>query len=646
MNRISTKKLLPLLLLGLVISCSQTEKGDSENRVEKLPNSSKVHIPEWLKLNVDEALPKTGLNVWVPTNSLASSSLIRVPRYPRKFNTKELTENPALKDFEIRPIEGSIVHEISAVRNEQISFQVALAARENATLVDAKITDLVSDTGTILIDSNIRVRTVKYLSVERARSEFVWSPKQEDIIGAGVSGDMAPNVVGDPLIEMDTLEVAPYSAQPIWFTVEIPKETEIGPYTGAITIKTKEFETVTIPLKIMVSAIDLPDPVDYKFNLDLWINPSAIAEEYGLDHWSEEHWQLIKTYLKDYASRGGKNITTTITHEPWQKPWIGNTAHPQSKFGYRSMIEWSKTQDGDWNFDYSVFDTYVDLATEVGITGAINSYSLTPFRTKQKIHYRDESTQTRKVLELDLKDEAYETLWTAFLKNFSAHLIEKKWFDRTYLGFDEKPETDLKTIMKIIENAAPEFLERIIIAGHPEATTHAQNLSISYMFFPGQELEKKALVPVIPTILKRNEADKQTTFYLCAEPAHPNTLTYSPAIESRLIPWLALKYKTDGYLRWSYNNWTSDTFNEPVFLHSQGDDYYVYPGENGPISSIRWELLKEGIEDYELLRLSEEENKILNADLEKSIELATRNEDGRRKETNDMINARKLILKK
>lgn len=644
MKGILPKKLIILILSSLVTACNLSEKQGSETRVKDLAN--KEDIPEWLKLNVDEALPNKGLNVWIPTNNLASSSLVRVPKYPRRFTDIEFENNPALRDFEIIAIGDLSLHDITTVRNEQASFQVALGARKNVTLLNAEIGNLVSKNGAAINSTNIRSRYVKFLNVERARSEFVWSPKQENIIGEGVSGDMTPNVVGDPLMEMDTLNIEAYSAQPIWFTIKIPRETQIGSYKGLITIQTKEFSPVTIPITIIVKDIELPNSIDYKFNLDLWINPSAIAEHYNLEHWSEKHWNLIKTYLKDYAAKGGKNITTTITHEPWQKPWIGSSTHPQSEFGYRSMIEWTKTKKGDWAFDYSIFDTYVELAEKVGISGAINSYSLTPFRTSQKILYKDESSKEQKILEVDINDSEYKEIWVAFLKNFKLHLIKKNWFERTYLGFDEKPESDLRTIKKIIEEAAPEFLSRVIIAGHPEATSHAQNLSISYMFFPGQKLEKKALVPVLPTILERNEAGKQTTFYLCAEPAHPNTLTYSPAVEAQLIPWLALKYKTDGYLRWAYNNWTSDTFNKPVFLHSQGDDYYVYPGKNGPISSIRWELLKEGIEDYELYRLREQGGEISNIDLEASVELATRNEDGRRKKTSDMIEARRLILKK
>lgn len=388
----------------------------------------------------------------------------------------------------------------------------------------------------------------------------------------------------------------------------------------------------------------IPNPVDYKFHLDMWFNPSAIADYYKIDHWSSEHWLLIEKYLKEYASRGGKNITTTITHEPWHKPWLKGVSRSQIAFGYKSMINWSKNLNGEWEFDYKIFDKYVDLASKIGINGQINAFSLTPFHSNQKIHFFDESSQSNKLLTLNIGDEVYEEVWATFLKKFSIHLKKKKLFERIYLAFDEKPEEQMKLVRNIIKNSSPEFLNKTVISGHPEVGENSNNFSISYMFFPEQPLERGAAVPVLPTIEERIREGRKTTFYLCAEPAHPNTLTYSPAIEGQLIPWLALKYNTDGYLRWSFNNWTKDPFKKPVFIHSQGDDYQIYPGEKGPISSIRWELLKEGIEDFELFKVIKEGENISEETLQDAIDLATRNQDGRYKNSEDLVRAKNLIL--
>lgn len=636
------KKIVLVLLILVGFNC--TNKVQVKKSSEMVSLDDIETVPEWLNLNVDEVFKEDSLNIWVPTGNFQTSSLIRVPRFPRKYSEEELNSNKALKSFEITNLQTNQVLKLNAVKNEQVSAQIACGSKYNISSLKVAVEDLKTSNGNVIAKENIQIRYVKYVPVQRARSEYVWSPKLEEIIGEGVSGTMAPNVVGDPLLEMEAVNVPAYRAQPIWITFKIPKNSSSGDYKGKISISSNEYTSREYKIELQVHNQQLPDTEDYKFNLDLWLNPSAIADFYKMEHWSEPHWAMISKYLKDYASRGGKNIATTITHEPWHKPWLNNTTRSQIAFGYRSMIQWTKNLNGDWEFDYTVFDRYVEMATKLGIDEAINAFSMTPFHTKQKMHYFNEKTKSYEEIELDIKDEEYKVLWSTFLVNFKAHLQTKKLFERTYLGFDEKSEEDMIILHDIIKGSVPEFLDKILIAGHPEAGQHASNLSISYMFFPEQPLEKRAIVPVLPTIDERQANGKKTTFYLCAEPNHPNTLTYSPAIESQLIPWLALKYNTDGYLRWAYNNWTKKPFKNPVFLHNQGDDYYVYPGKEGPISSIRWELLKEGIEDFELFKVVKEAGSVSENNLQKAIELAVRNEDGRYKSTDDFIIARNLLF--
>jgi hypothetical protein len=106
-----------------------------------------------------------------------------------------------------------------------------------------------------------------------------------------------------------------------------------------------------------------------------------------------------------------------------------------------------------------------------------------------------------------------------------------------------------------------------------------------------------------------------------------------------MIPWLSAFYKLDGYLRWAYNSWPDkDPYNRPIFNFIQGDDYYIYPGKEGPVSSIRWELLKEGIEDYELLKA------LNSSQRDQAIEVAIRNRDGRKKCVSDFEDARRILL--
>ncbi|MCP3933562.1 MAG: DUF4091 domain-containing protein [Bacteroidetes bacterium] len=77
--------------------------------------------------------------------------------------------------------------------------------------------------------------------------------------------------------------------------------------------------------------------------------------------------------------------------------------------------------------------------------------------------------------------------------------------------------------------------------------------------------------------------------------------------------WGAAHYNTFGYLHWGLNQFYGDPFEQSVIHHPSpvasannflpaGDTHVVYPGKEGPLSSIRFEAHRIGIEDYELLQ--------------------------------------------
>jgi hypothetical protein len=60
----------------------------------------------------------------------------------------------------------------------------------------------------------------------------------------------------------------------------------------------------------------------------------------------------------------------------------------------------------------------------------------------------------------------------------------------------------------------------------------------------------------------------------------------------------------DGFLRWAYNSWPEDPVMDSRYIKwPAGDTYLVYPGAR---SSVRFERLREGIQDYEKIRILRE----------------------------------------
>ncbi|NOY79793.1 MAG: DUF4091 domain-containing protein [Kiritimatiellaeota bacterium] len=75
----------------------------------------------------------------------------------------------------------------------------------------------------------------------------------------------------------------------------------------------------------------------------------------------------------------------------------------------------------------------------------------------------------------------------------------------------------------------------------------------------------------------------------------------SPYEYHRLKPWQAAALRLDGVCYWAYNSWRGDPWND--FDGPIADCGVIYPGVDRPISSRRWEATREGVEDWQLLRL-------------------------------------------
>ncbi|MEB3374360.1 DUF6067 family protein [Bacteroides sp. CR5/BHMF/2] len=146
------------------------------------------------------------------------------------------------------------------------------------------------------------------MPVERARSEYTWTARQEDVYGEEVSGTGSPDVVADPLMELEAVDVPAYRAQPVWFTVEIPESATPDIYRGKLVIHTDQYQEVALNLAVNVLEPTLPAPKDYSFFLDLWFNPNAIAVEKGVEPWSEKHWELIDPIWKIWRQEERKRL--------------------------------------------------------------------------------------------------------------------------------------------------------------------------------------------------------------------------------------------------------------------------------------------------------------------------------------------------
>ena len=114
---------------------------------------------------------------------------------------------------------------------------------------------------------------------------------------------------------------------------------------------------------------------------------------------------------------------------------------------------------------------------------------------------------------------------------------------------------------------------------------------------------------------QRQQAGEEVWFYTCVFPQgeYANRFIEQPLLKTRLLHWINFRYGMSGYLHWGYNFWRDDPFRKlaigvegGALLLPAGDSWLVYPGKDGPLDSIRFEAMRDGIVDHELLsRLAE-----------------------------------------
>jgi hypothetical protein len=118
-----------------------------------------------------------------------------------------------------------------------------------------------------------------------------------------------------------------------------------------------------------------------------------------------------------------------------------------------------------------------------------------------------------------------------------------------------------------------------------------------------------------------------------------------------LLGWAGALFRLDGFLHWGLNHYRKDQdpFQMSVLPHHgggknslpPGDTHIVYPGTDGPWSSLRLEAHREGFEDHELLRRLQQSNPRRAAQV---TAMAIRGFDRYVKDVNRFREARRALL--
>ncbi|MBR2638090.1 MAG: DUF4091 domain-containing protein [Bacteroidaceae bacterium] len=475
------------------------------------------------------------------------------------------TRYPVEKDANIKTVS---VNSATAWRGERVNFQLLVTNGASDMQVHYTFSDL--KCGKSIIPAANVV------------GGFVQPVITDKFTGCGLHDVEANgcNLSADRITNDATTLLDANTSRGLWLTVQVPADIKPGSYTGSVTV-TAAGKSIKRNYTIKVLSRTLPEPSQWRFHLDFWQNPYAVARVHNVELWSPKHFELLRPYMQKLASAGQKVITATLTH----KPWNGQT---YDAFG--SMVTWVRKADGTWWYDFTIFDKWVEFMMDCGIDKEITCFSMIPWRLA--FRYYDQATDSHKEMNCAPGEDAYAEFWGGMLKEFAAHLKEKGWFEKTYISMDERSLEQMQAAIKVIKDYAPGM--KISMAGlyHPEIEADITDYCLDIETY-------KSYTPEL--IARRRSEGKISTYYTCCSAEYPNLFTFTDPADAEFIALEALARDLDGYLRWAYNSWTVEPEKDSRFTAwPAGDTYVIYPYS---VSSIRWERLVQGIQQFEKYKI-------------------------------------------
>ena len=378
----------------------------------------------------------------------------------------------------------------------------------------------------------------------------------------------------DPLLPVDgPMRIEPGRHHPFWVSLYVPEGAVAGTYELELKVTAGGKTFVTVPIRLRVFDFVLPEE-------------PAVRTAYGLNYGSVCQWQGIESDA-DKRKVADLYLDNFMRHRvsPYDPLWPAR---------YEVAIDGKQIE-----IDFAAFDAAAKRTLDARhFTGFNYGWGATSVPATLGGHERF--------------SPEYNRLHQLVHNGVCAHLARHGWLDKAYVYWlDEPTEEQYDHVvkgMKLLRAAHPD-LQRLLTE-QPEEPLYGHVdiwVPVLSQYDRTQDLCKE-----------RQELGEEVWWYVCCGPKapYPNNFTDHPAITHRIRFWMLWKHGVDGSLYWSTTYWRTNPWEDAASIPpnggfwGNGDGYLLFPPVreksaepvvSGPIDTIRWELIREGLEDVEWL---------------------------------------------
>ena len=466
---------------------------------------------------------------------------------------------------------------LDAARGGRVSFQVAVRTAEQPIEIGLAVDAPVEFHG--------RVRRIGYAPMAHLNT----GNRTSEIEGAG----FIPGLVPDPLYLENTCIAGPSETNAFWVDLTVSPQTKPGSATVLVHVKAGDSTTVDCKVEVVIHKAVLPERHD--FPVTHWFYCDALSDFYKVEPFGEAFWPILEKYVRDLVQHGND-----VMHTPVFTPSTDGVKKPTQ------LLRVERVGD-EYKFDWRYVQRFIELAKRCGIKRYEWAHFFTQWGCQHAIRiYEGNPVHEELLWPADTAATApvYRRFLAQFIPELESFLDREGIREFSYFHISDEPHGDealanYRAARKMMRELAPwmKFMD-----------------ALSQLSFAKEGLVEMP-VPILDEAPVFVAAGYLAWCYFCGGPRdeYLNRELDTPLAKIGMSGWLFYRLRSNGFLHWGYNYWYKsqtrqmiDPFTEqaggawPGWAY--GDTFVVYPGPDGPIDSIRWEVFAESLQDYALLQ--------------------------------------------
>ena len=334
-----------------------------------------------------------------------------------------------------------------------------------------------------------------------------------------------------------------------------------------------------------------------------WFYCDAIADVYGVEMFSDRHFEIIESFINT-AAKNGNNMILTPAFTPPLDTRRGKCRKTVQLVGV-------KRTGGKYEFDFSLFERFVRICLKNGIRYFEHSHFFTQWGAQHCPNIFAEADGEFKQIfgwSCDAKSDEYTDFLSAYIKALLPVLERLGIKERIYFHISDEPSEEA------LENyrAARQKLKEI----YPDIKTI--DAMSSFKFCEQKIVDIPVVREISEDMKKFSKSGCEFWVYYTGgviTEGNSNRLITLPQVRNRMIGVHMYVAGASGFLHWGYNYYYDvlshgviNPLSEPCsYLLSPGTCFLVYPSLDGKaVPSQRIKAMRDGFDDYTALKMLEE----------------------------------------